>query len=157
MCLAVVSRLGDGANDGFKPGSSSISGSGRARAQRMGGPGGARSSHHVHLRIWKNASPRNGWPRRSPKFSSHLSPCHVAGTISRAFDAVKRFSTNGKLRDPNLSFLSPYFLTQISLSIGRPDFRLHRGLSPIGRVGLPDCRLLALHHRRPPRLSALGS
>ncbi|KAM2124721.1 hypothetical protein ACFX1Q_015282 [Malus domestica] len=62
LCPAVVLRLGDEAKDGFKPGSSSISGSRRARAQRMGGPGGAQSSHHVRLLIWKNASPRNGWP-----------------------------------------------------------------------------------------------
>ncbi|KAM2342325.1 hypothetical protein PS2_014188 [Malus domestica] len=84
LCPVTVSRLRDGANDGFEPGSSSISRSGRARAQRMGGLGGARSSHHIRLRIWKNTSPRNGWPRRSPKFSSHLVTQHPRSQILNA-------------------------------------------------------------------------
>lgn len=37
----------------------------------------------------KSASPRSGWPRWSPEFSSRSSPCHVAGTISSAFGSGK--------------------------------------------------------------------
>ncbi|BBH08233.1 BREVIS RADIX-like 4, partial [Prunus dulcis] len=48
----------------------------------------------------KSASPRSGWPRWSPEFSSRSSPCHVAGTISSAFGSEFRWGQGRGLLIP---------------------------------------------------------